>query len=144
LISFTIPGPPVGKQRPKFSRRGSFVRTYTPEKTVSYESLVCLSFAAAYPAFVPLEGPVRFTVRAYCQIPNSTPKRLLARMESEIVPCPKKPDKTNIEKIIEDALNGIAYKDDSQITDSGPFLKRYSPRPRVEVEIQALEEGRSV
>jgi len=142
LISFTIPGAPVGKQRPKFSRCGGFVRTYTPEKTVSYESLVRLSFAAAYPAFVPLEGPVRFTVRAFCPIPNSAPKRLRADMEAERLPCPKKPDKTNIEKIIEDALNGIAYKDDSQITDSGPFMKRYSPRPRVEVEIQSLEEGR--
>ena len=29
-IRFTIPGQPFGKQRPKFSRAGAYVKTYTP------------------------------------------------------------------------------------------------------------------
>ena len=39
-IRFTIPGQPFGKQRPKFSRAGAYVKTYTPKETTSYENLV--------------------------------------------------------------------------------------------------------
>ena len=41
-IRFTIPGQPFGKQRPKFSRAGAYVKTYTPKETTSYENLVKL------------------------------------------------------------------------------------------------------
>ena len=37
-IRFTIPGQPFGKQRPKFSRAGAYVKTYTPKETTSYET----------------------------------------------------------------------------------------------------------
>ncbi len=50
----------------------------------------------------------------------------------------KTPDWDNIGKIICDALNGIAYRDDSHIVD-GRTIKKYSDQPRVEVEI--WEEG---
>ena len=46
-IRFTIPGEPFGKQRPKFSRVGNYVRTYTPDETTSYESLVKLMYQQA-------------------------------------------------------------------------------------------------
>lgn len=46
-ISFTVPGKPVGKQRPKFSRTFTGVRTYTPRKTQEYEDLVRISYRAA-------------------------------------------------------------------------------------------------
>ena len=39
-IRFVVPGQPFGKQRPKFSRAGQYVKTYTPGETVSYENLV--------------------------------------------------------------------------------------------------------
>ena len=43
-------------------------------------------------------------------------KRLQQIRDGEDFPT-KKPDIDNIEKIIEDALNGLAYKDDSQIVE---------------------------
>ena len=43
-----------------------------------------------------------------------------------------KPDWDNIGKIISDALNGIAYKDDAQVV-SCTVEKRYSNTPCVEV-----------
>jgi Holliday junction resolvase RusA-like endonuclease len=46
----------------------------------------------------------------------------------------KKPDLDNIAKIIADSLNGVAYRDDSQIVESS-VAKFYSDFPRVEVEI---------
>ena len=46
-IRFTIPGQPFGKQRPKFSRAGAYVKTYTPKETTSYENLVKLFYNEA-------------------------------------------------------------------------------------------------
>ena len=42
MRKFEVMGTPVAKGRPKFARRGNFVSTYTPEKTVNYENLVQL------------------------------------------------------------------------------------------------------
>lgn len=46
-IRFSIPGQPFGKQRPKFSRAGAYVKTYTPKETTSYENLVKLFYNEA-------------------------------------------------------------------------------------------------
>lgn len=46
----------------------------------------------------------------------------------------KKPDWDNIGKIICDALNGIAYADDSQIV-LGQMVKKYSDNPRTDVRL---------
>ena len=39
-LKFTIRGEPKGKGRPKFSRQGNIVRTYTPDTTANYENYV--------------------------------------------------------------------------------------------------------
>ena len=46
----------------------------------------------------------------------------------------KTPDYDNIGKIISDALNGVAYRDDAQIVEAN-ISKYYSNLPRVEVMI---------
>lgn len=45
-----------------------------------------------------------------------------------------KPDWDNVGKIVSDALNGIAYRDDSQIVDAR-VVKRYSDNPMVKVSV---------
>lgn len=35
-IRFTVPGQPVGKQRPRVAKRGGFTTVYTPKETVKY------------------------------------------------------------------------------------------------------------
>ena len=40
-LKFTIRGEPKGKGRPKFSRQGNIVRTYTPDTTANYENYTC-------------------------------------------------------------------------------------------------------
>ena len=49
----------------------------------------------------------------------------------------RKPDWDNVGKIICDALNGIAYRDDAQIVDA-LVRKFYSDTPRVIVEISDI------
>jgi Holliday junction resolvase RusA-like endonuclease len=59
-------------------------------------------------------------------------------MRGEIFPG--KPDWDNVGKIISDALNEVAYKDDSQIYQC-TVAKMYSDRPRVFVQITTFEGG---
>ena len=59
---------------------------------------------------------------------------LLAMAEKRLMYVTKKPDADNILKAISDALNGIVYRDDSQVCDCS-VVKLYSKNPRVEVSI---------
>lgn len=94
------------------------------------------AFRTAYPDFVRYEKgvPLRVRVTAYYGIPASTPQKQRALMLDNVIKPTKKPDFDNIDKIICDSLNGIAWYDDSQITNGG-CTKRYSEDPRVEVVI---------
>ena len=126
-IQFTIYGQPVAKGRPKFGNG----HAYTPEKTVNYEQMVKISYLQS--------ERVRFTgeqlkmeITAFLGIPKSTSKKNKALMIEGIMRPKKKPDWDNLGKICADALNKIAYNDDSQIV-SGSVDKYYSNEPRVEV-----------
>jgi Holliday junction resolvase RusA-like endonuclease len=134
-LAFTIPGEPTGKGRPRFVRATG--RTYTPEKTVNYEALVKMCCAEAMKQQgweLKQDGALELTVKAYMRPAASTSKKRLAAMLSGEIRPTKKPDYDNIGKTISDALNGIAYRDDAQITDA-VVRKRYALEPRVEVEI---------
>ena len=50
----------------------------------------------------------------------------------------KKPDADNIIKVVADALNKVAYRDDADLVQVS-FEKFYSWQPRLEVEIESLE-----
>ena len=108
-----IPGRCIGKQRPKFSRQGNLVKTYTPEKTVNSENWVKMCWMNS--GQEKLSGNIIAVIVARFMIPQSFSKK--KRRELNEKPCPKKPDCDNIAKSILDALNGIAYDDDAQIVD---------------------------
>ena len=135
-IKFTILGEPVGKGRPKFSTVNGHAVAYTPKKTANYETLVKLAYQTAYPQCKPFDKGVqlRMQINAYFQIPKSANKKKTAQMECGEVRPTKKPDCDNVVKAVCDALNGIAYYDDSQITEMH-IGKYYSCSPRCEVEI---------
>lgn len=132
-LSFSVPGEPVAKARPRATKWG----VYTPKKTVNYETLVRETFAAAYPGHAPWQGPIRMTIMAYLTIPRSKSKKQQAAMAAgELLPT-KRPDLDNIEKTILDALNGVAFHDDSQVclvTKS----KAYADRPRADIFLEEM------
>ncbi|RQZ31551.1 RusA family crossover junction endodeoxyribonuclease [Burkholderia sp. Bp9017] len=136
-VEFTVPGTPVAKGRPRFSRQGGHVRTHTPEKTARYENLVKMAASVAMRSTEPYAGPIRLVVHIGMPIPTSwSQKRQRAAAAGEIGPT-KKPDWSNVAKAIEDGLNGIAYIDDAQIVDAC-VLKRYTRTPGVRVEVIEL------
>ncbi len=118
-IEFTVPGPPQGKARPRVVRMKSGASiSYTPDKTVRYEELVRHRYtvSAGIQRF-PDDTALRMTIISGYPIPASKSKKQQAAMLSGAIRPTKKPDGDNIVKIICDALNGIAYRDDSQIVE---------------------------
>ena len=80
------------------------------------------------------DEPLDLRVKAYFRIPAGESKKIQAQMDSGEIRPTKKPDYDNIAKVVSDALNNIAYKDDAQIVDSQQ-RKFYSKQPRIEVTI---------
>lgn len=132
-MKFVVYGEPVAKGRPRFSSRGGFVRSYTPEKTLNYENLVKISFDMCKDK-EKIEGELQVIINAFFPIPKSTSKKKQQMMLDGSVHPTKKPDTDNIAKTILDALNGRAFDDDKQVVVLH-VEKHYSNEPRVEVEI---------
>ena len=145
----TIYGDPMGKQRPKFSAKGHFIKTYTPKETINYESRVIDAYTQQYNSMMfNVNAKLRAKITAYYKIPLSRykvykktnsvelDKTGQLMLINEIRPTIK-PDCDNIAKICLDALNGIAYYDDKQIVEL-IVSKYYSQEPKVEIKIEEL------
>lgn len=126
----------VGKQRPRMNCRNC--RTYTPTKTLRAEQEVRDAWRAAYgDTFARHDGPVRVRISTYRPLAKSNPKFWEGRADTG------KPDWDNVGKLVCDALNGIAYRDDQQVV-SCTVTKRPRPRhgeqPRISIYIEYFAE----
>lgn len=136
MIYFIIPGTPQGKARARTCCNG---HTYTPESTVLYENLVKTEFIRQCGRAARIragnERPaLGMEIIAMYPVPASySNRKRISALAGDILPA-KKPDADNIAKIIADALNGLAYDDDAQITELC-VLKRYSECPEVRVKV---------
>lgn len=115
MVSFKVDANPVGKQRARYVKRGNFVQAYTPEKTRTYETLIRDAAIEAMGASEPLETPVTLYLYIRVPIPKSHSKKRVEACLNGLDQPIKKPDASNILKSVEDGMNGIVYKDDSQI-----------------------------
>lgn len=131
---FEVIGDIKGKARPRMNTITGV--TYTPTNTKDYENLIIQYFKIKYPRFVPLENRVRVKIEAHFKIPKNTSKKNTQIMLDGILSPTKKPDIDNITKVVLDALNKIAFKDDNQITKI-EVEKKYS---EVEKIVVGLEE----
>jgi len=134
-IKCTVLGVPCGKGRPKFSTSGGFVRAYTPEKTANYETLVRVSWQQQTNGYHFQDEPLRAYLVAYFPFPKSMTKKRRKQLAEQGNPYTKKPDNDNIAKAVFDALNNVAYIDDSQVV-SIEIVKLYDEIPRLEIELK--------
>jgi Holliday junction resolvase RusA-like endonuclease len=117
MVTFKVDANPVGKQRARYARRGNFVQAYTPEKTRTYETLIRDSAIEAMGSSEPLETPVNLYLYIRVPIPKSYSKKKVEDCLNGLDKPIRKPDASNILKSVEDGMNGIVYKDDSQIVN---------------------------
>lgn len=133
IYEFEMIGNITGKARPRMNTRTG--NAYTPSKTKNYEYFIRQCFIAAYPDFEIIESRVKVSIVAYFDIPKSTSKKKEAEMLLDNISPTKKPDIDNIIKIILDAMNKFAFKDDTQVTKL-EVEKRYDVIPKVYVKIE--------
>lgn len=103
MIELLIPGEPKSKGRPRFTRTG---RAYTPKETVDAERAVVDVWRAA--GSVMLDG----RIGVECTFTVGTMRRK---------------DLDNMLKLVLDALNKLAFVDDSQIVSVYAVKKYGSP-----------------
>lgn len=130
LIEFVVPGCPVPKGRPRLGRG----HTYTPKRTAEAENVV--RSVAQLAEVIPLVGSIVMTLDFFLPIPKQWAK---AKTQSAMLGTirPGRPDLDNLAKTVMDALNEIAFTDDSQIVEL-VCRKWYSIEPRTVVKIVPL------
>ena len=145
MITFTVPGPPHGKGRPRASLRGGHVRMYSDPKTVAYEDRVC--FYASQACGVPwtvLNGPVAVEIVAWRKRPGKPGPKHECRAGIEVdgrMLCTAKPDADNIAKAVLDGCNHAAvWYDDVQVVDVRVVKVwcREGETPRTDVSVRPL------
>lgn len=133
-IHILVPGEPIGKGRPRFGNG----RTYTPEKTRSYETWVTFHARQAMAGRHVFFGACSVSVVAYMPIPKSWGlKAAREALEGRKHPTGR-PDGDNLLKAACDALNGVVWVDDAQAVEAR-VVKRYSDTPRLEISVVHLE-----
>ncbi len=129
-----------GKPQPKQRARTANGHHYTPKETVEYENKVKWEYkrqkgkyytgAVNLKIFVSIARP-KYHYNAKGEV----------KLQYKFADATKKPDIDNITKSIFDALNGVAYKDDSQIV-SCAIEKSYGSYYRVILNIEGIRGGR--
>ena len=136
-VDFTVPGPPRGKGRPRFARRGNFVTTYTDAATASYEDQIRFYALRAMGGNKPLTTALEALISVRLPVPQAySKKRTEACLSGLERPC-RKPDLDNIIKALMDAMNEVIYDDDVQII-SISATKRYAINAGVDVLIREI------
>jgi Holliday junction resolvase RusA-like endonuclease len=138
-VAITLPGIPRGKGRPRFSRAGAFVRTYTDAKTQSYEGALRMAASVAMEGRPPAAGPLDLMMVATFPVPASWSKRKRQAALDGLVHPTGRPDCDNIAKSI-DSLNGIVWRDDSQIV-SATIKKVYGESAGLSILVVGLNGG---
>lgn len=135
-IYFTVPQV-SGKGRPRFARQGTFVKTYTDAKTLTYEKSIQTYAKQAMGSTSPLIGAVAAYLHIGIPIPPSYSKtRQKACIEGLERPT-KKPDIDNIVKAVLDGMNGIVYLDDKQVVDLH-LTKVYSLSEGIDIMVKEI------
>lgn len=118
MIRFEVPGNPAPQGSKSVGKRGKKVVLYESSKKVKPWRAAVQTVARQHCAHL-LEGAVRVEIIFYMPAPQRMPKD---RVHPSVMP--------DIDKLCRatlDALTGIAYKDDSQVT-ALPTYKRYHPK----------------
>jgi Holliday junction resolvase RusA-like endonuclease len=135
-VRFTIFGLPKTWARVKTAAGG---HKYKPKEVADFQNRIRDEFIKGVEKhFRATDYAVMCQVIAYFPIPISMPKYRKEFCEDESMPFLSTPDIDNLQKNIFDALQYLAFANDSRVSDV-LARKRYSPRPRMDVDLWFLD-----
>lgn len=137
-IKFVVYGEPRGKQRPRMCYINGKTIVYTPKPTKEYERKIKNCYKAVSKNFFDKNVPVEVSIKAFFPILKNVSNKLKIKFLSGKILPTKPPDLDNTAKIVCDALNGVAYADDSQVCKLS-IEKCYSIIPKIVVELKEME-----
>lgn len=126
-LSFTVPGPPQPKERPRRGKGGIF---YTPGATRAYEEtlkLLALQAVRATRGGWPLATRAPIAVTLHVHFPDK-----------------QRRDLDNVIKCLGDGANGVVWHDDSQIAEWHIYKRIDREKPRLEVSVEILLDPKRV
>lgn len=133
IYEFEVVGEIKGKARPRLNLYTGSI--YTAKNTKEYEDLVRQYFLIKYPRYIPFENRVSVKILACFRPPKKASKKDRENMLNGTLTPIKKPDIDNIVKVVLDALNTIAFKDDNQVTKL-EIEKVYGEEEKIAVRIE--------
>ena len=74
-VTFRVDGQPHAKGRPRFTRKGGFVRAYTDEKTLAYENIIRLAAQKSMGGSEPLKTALDAFIYISFAVPLSYSKK---------------------------------------------------------------------
>jgi Holliday junction resolvase RusA-like endonuclease len=124
MVTFVVEGDPVAQPRPRISTAGGFGRAYVPSGHGIHAYRLDVQAAARRAFRRPLDGPVEVVLQF--ELPRPKSHWCKRGLSSSAPAYPGKPDWDNLSKAVCDALNAVAYHDDSQIVRT-TVTKTYIP-----------------
>ncbi len=137
-MELIIPGKPIALKRHRHTTRNGRIFNYDPSKADKANFLKKVQNMAPED---PVYGAISMTIEVYIDRPKShfgTGRNSDKVKESAPAYPISRPDLDNYIKFVFDALNGVFYKDDSQVVHT-ESIKEYSTEPKTIVRIYPYE-----
>ena len=134
-----VPIEPRGQGRPRAVKRGKHAGVYKADVDKEYEDTIRGMIGRQWGERPSLKGPLRLRILAVWPYPKS---RWLTRKVRPPALKETKPDASNVAKAVEDASNGILWRDDSQIADlrvTEIWYGQEGARPWLRLEVSEIE-----
>lgn len=129
MVEFIYYGRVRGQGRPRFTKNG---HAYESAEDKAYKAALKDAYKEQCGKFF-AEKPISMKIDVFRSLPKSAPKRI------DWVEDTVRPDVDNIAKAVMDALNGVAYCDDSQIVEL--IVRKHPRRHNDECIIVTVEEA---
>lgn len=136
-VNLTLPLEPVPKGRPRFNKTQYGVMPYTPPKTKRFEQDVALLYYQSDSPQFERNVPIEVSIEFGMVIPASSTKKRKQLMLQGLIHHTVKPDLDNLTKAVLDALNGLAWHDDAQISKLY-VRKLYTENPYIQLQIKQI------
>ena len=153
FIVFTVPGEVRGQGRPRTQiingKDGkSYAHIYQTNKDIDTKHNIQLYAKDAlerksYVMAGPDEMGITVQVKVFVKVPRSmSKKKRMAALAGEILPQ-RKPDLDNVLKSVLDAMNGVVYRDDKEVTRT-QVSRHYSETDHLAVKVSWNERGEAL